>query len=472
MAKISIPPSPNLIETLASSGYTLETAAGDIVDNSIDAGANTILIEFDYDSQIIRFIDNGFGMNEDELRKAAIPANKSKFERRDDDVLGRFSLGLKASSASICNKLIIISLKNLKMHKLTMDFKHIVESNNWEAELEPTTKDPLLKNSGTIIEWHNLKAAETYKSDKTFYYQDIKKIEKYLKITYSEILKKGLIIKLNGTEVSAYDPFMSENTKTKVVDQREIDLNGETISVKTYILPNLDSLNDSDKSKILSDGIIESQGFYIYRNKRLIIQGKWMGLSNLKTDNKSQYARIKVDINNKLDEEFQINFMKNFAIIPSAIKDDFISIAKKARTESLNNLNYIKRKKQIGRKRTDDFVYIWLVENTKDGQKLAINLDHPIIKEFTNEFGLKRIKKLVNVFSKTIPVSQIRQGGFSINEQLSDSEFKEIFDKIFEKYKKQGLNNQQIYSALSNIEPFSNNKEKLYELIGEISDGQ
>jgi HSP90 family molecular chaperone len=111
MAKISIPPSPNLIETLASSGYTLETAAGDIVDNSIDAGANTILIEFDYDSQIIRFIDNGFGMNEDELRKAAIPANKSKFERRDDDVLGRFSLGLKASSASICNKLIIISLK-------------------------------------------------------------------------------------------------------------------------------------------------------------------------------------------------------------------------------------------------------------------------------------------------------------------------------------------------------------------------
>jgi hypothetical protein len=69
-------------------------------------------------------------------------------------------------------------------------------------------------------------------------------------------------------------------------------------------------------------------------------------------------------------------------------------------------------------------------------------------------------------------VSQIRQGGFSINEQLSDSEFKEIFDKIFEKYKKQGLNNQQIYSALSNIEPFSNNKEKLYELIGEISDGQ
>jgi methionine synthase II (cobalamin-independent) len=197
-----------------------------------------------------------------------------------------------------------------------------------------------------------------------------------------------------------------------------------------------------------------------------------MGLSNLKTDNKSQYARIKVDINNKLDEEFQINFMKNFAIIPSAIKDDFISIAKKARTESLNNLNYIKRKKQIGRKRTDDFVYIWLVENTKDGQKLTINLDHPIIKEFTNEFGLKRIKKLVNVLSKTIPVSQIRQGGFSINEQLSDSEFKEIFDKIFEKYKKQGLNNQQIYSALSNIEPFSNNKEKLYELIGEISDGQ
>jgi hypothetical protein len=471
MEKISIQPSPHLIETLASSGYTLESAVGDIIDNSIDAGANVINIYFDYEKRTIKFIDNGSGMTEEEIRKASIPAYQSKYTERDNTDLGRFSLGLKSASASICDILSITSKKNNKTNRVIINFKNIVESKSWEATLEKNIDDSIISKNGTIIEWIYLKSMHIYLEDKKYFTQDILRVEKYISLTYSEIIKDGLSIFINEREVSAFDPFMQDNDKTKVVDQREIDFKGEIIRTTTFILPNLDSLDDTEKSKILSDGIIENQGFYIYRNKRLIYQGKWMGISNFKTDNKYQYARIKVDINNKLDEDFKINFMKNFATLPESTKEDFLTIAKKSRNESLNNFTYIKRRKQLRRTKLDDINYVWLVENTRDGQKLLINYNHPLIKEFSTEFGITKIKKLLSLFSKTIPISQIRQGGFANNSQLSDEEFVELFKRVNANLIKEGLTKEEIISKLIKIEPFNTNIEKLLELIGGFLNG-
>ena len=42
------PPSINIVDVLANSGYTLEAAIADIVDNSIAAQAKNIFIDFIY----------------------------------------------------------------------------------------------------------------------------------------------------------------------------------------------------------------------------------------------------------------------------------------------------------------------------------------------------------------------------------------------------------------------------------------
>jgi hypothetical protein len=202
-------------------------------------------------------------------------------------------------------------------------------------------------------------------------------------------LKKGLIIKLNGTEVSAYDPFLSENTKTKVVDQREIDLNGETISVKTYILPNLDSLNNSDRDQILSDGIVESQGFYIYRNKRLIIHGKWFGMRNI--DWLSKNLRIKVDIPITLDSIWAIDIKKQNAVLPSIFKRRLVKTIEQS-SLIVKATNEFKGR----RVNNTDGEYVWDRLLTNGGAfKYAINKNSTYLKTIIKETTDKKLKRLL-----------------------------------------------------------------------------
>src|SRR5947208_1198288 len=79
-------------------GYRIEEALADLIDNSIDAGATSILIRFSLDAQSIRRVvvaDNGRGMDEATLRSAMQVGAQLKHQTSD---LGKYGLGLKAAS--------------------------------------------------------------------------------------------------------------------------------------------------------------------------------------------------------------------------------------------------------------------------------------------------------------------------------------------------------------------------------------
>ena len=72
----------------------------------------------------------------------------------------------------------------------------------------------------------------------------------------------------------------------------------------------------------------ERQGFYIYRNERLIVPGDWLGLESAKGQliRKEQFtklARIMIDIPNSLDNDWKIDVKKSVARPPHQIKDAF-----------------------------------------------------------------------------------------------------------------------------------------------------
>ena len=57
-------PTTNLLDVLANSGYSLQSAIADIVDNSITARAKNIWINMVYDDKnsSISIVDDGYGM--------------------------------------------------------------------------------------------------------------------------------------------------------------------------------------------------------------------------------------------------------------------------------------------------------------------------------------------------------------------------------------------------------------------------
>ena len=89
-----------LIESMRSIGYTFESAMADIIDNSISANADEINIIFNPTDCNLIFIDNGNGMNREDLKEAMRWGSKDPLAVRSEIDLGRFGLGLKSASLS------------------------------------------------------------------------------------------------------------------------------------------------------------------------------------------------------------------------------------------------------------------------------------------------------------------------------------------------------------------------------------
>lgn len=94
-------PDPNLLESMRSVGYSLNTAVADIIDNSIAAHAKTISIRyFDHgEDPYMAIIDDGDGMDYETAVNAMKLAGTNPNAKRNASDLGRFGLGLKTASS-------------------------------------------------------------------------------------------------------------------------------------------------------------------------------------------------------------------------------------------------------------------------------------------------------------------------------------------------------------------------------------
>ncbi|MBO6073343.1 hypothetical protein J6P59_07115 [bacterium] len=60
---------------------------------------------------------------------------------------------------------------------------------------------------------------------------------------------------------------------TRITEEANKNYFNGTISIKTYILPLYNTLNQDEQNYMKGKGLSDQQGFYIYRNKRLIYEG-------------------------------------------------------------------------------------------------------------------------------------------------------------------------------------------------------
>lgn len=468
--KFEIPPSPNVIDVLGSSGYSLATAIADIIDNSITAKANRIDLIFNIngnDDDYVLIMDNGEGMNYKKIHSAAVIANVSKNSERKDGDLGRYSLGMKSASTSFCKKLYIISkAKDSDVNTVLINFKEIVDSGNWNAyDVNYPEFENMIGSSGTIILWKDLKIFNSDEvKDRKLINRKIGQVETHLSHIFSDYIKNNQIsiyINRSTESIPYWDPFMLKLDNTKSIDIEEITYKNEKIKITTYILPVVSSLNDADRIEMTGYGLGDQQGFYIYRNNRIISEGGWLGLKGMSIDNKANQARIRVDITNKLDSAFKVNFMKNSIEIPDELKDDFLRIAKKAKRASLDNYNYRNFPQFKKKKKNIDSIPVWNTTSNNDGIYLTINEDHPLIKELTNDIDKRTKNKLFNLLSKTIPVAKVQSNNIQ-EKEYSKEELIQLLEDTYNKLIEQGKTMDEAIKEIARIEPFNEDKYRDY----------
>ena len=133
------PDATRLIYGLRDTGYSFNTAAADIIDNSIAANATevNVILELRPDGRkFVCFGDNGDGMDAAGLFAAmryGAPA------RQNLASLGKFGLGLKTASTSVCLRLTVVSRKDPEqpLAKLAWDLEYVESENEWVMLREP-----------------------------------------------------------------------------------------------------------------------------------------------------------------------------------------------------------------------------------------------------------------------------------------------------------------------------------------------
>jgi len=100
--------------------------------------------------------------------------------------------------------------------------------------------------------------------------------------------------------------------KRGIKTEREFSLNG-------YILPNKSEMTEEDLNKIRYGN--DNQGFYIYRENRLIYCGGWPHRLFTK-DPHLNLVRVELNFNHELDEYFQVDIRKTRIVFPQALREE------------------------------------------------------------------------------------------------------------------------------------------------------
>lgn len=373
-----------LINSMRAMGYTFESAVADVIDNSVSVKANMIEIKFPVDPAecYVAICDNGKGMSREKLIEAMRYGSQVEGETRSEDDLGRFGLGLKAASLSQCRRLTVASKQDGEISALIWDLDVIGEKKGWymvECTQEQISDIRFVSflddyESGTVVLWENFDLIEKSSGN---VYAELNRLQDstadYLSLIFHRYLNREgnakVTIKVNNFTLKGLDPFLENHKKTNIRRRIEIpilDSNGieRYVSVQPYVLPFQKDLTAEDKK--LSGGIENyrsKQGFYIYRNERLIIWGTWFGRHR---DELTKYARVKVDIPNTLDDIWNIDIKKQNATIPSIIKSRLTRAVDEAMDLAVKAQTYRGRIDKVDEK----IDYIWLPIKTREDQHI------------------------------------------------------------------------------------------------------
>lgn len=334
-----LPPNYAKLDTaLRSIGYSFETAVADVIDNSIDASAKNVLVRFVYrkDEPLDLVIwDDGCGMSASELKEAMrFGADVSRELRR----LGKFGLGLKLASLSQARELEVFTRKGgalsgrawLERGVAEAFSSEIFDDSECSQRLAAMLPDRPLRHSGTAVIWSELYRVGLIPSvhDPEQHAQKLLDgLQKYLGLAFHRFLKRSarnqfsiaLDIFDGGrrkpgiqSSVLPLDPFGYPESGLKGFPARmtPTGLYAKRLTLVAHVWP---PKSNSPEYK-LPGGSSARQGFYFYRNDRLIQGGGWNGL--LQTEPHTSLARLQIDFSASFDEDLSLDVKKSELQLP------------------------------------------------------------------------------------------------------------------------------------------------------------
>jgi len=410
-----------MIESLRGLGYSASTALADLIDNSISAGADQVDLMFQWRGaeSNIRVLDNGCGMTDAELDKAMRLGERDPRDMRGTGDLGRFGMGMKTASFSQCRRLTVASRKGGVTSCLRWDLDVLVSSGNdgWLLLEGPHEgSDDLLSvlgPNGTLVAWEVLDRLVTPGFSEQDFLDVLDRVEQHLAMVFHRYLEgqhPKLKLTINGRLLVPWDPFLAAHPATSSSPVERMPTASGMVEVQWHVLPHKDKLDPGvHESAGGRDGWTAQQGFYVYRNERMLLAGSWLGLGSPRPWSKEEafrLARIRMDIPNSADEEWKIDIRKSVARPPVSVRNRLTRLAEDARTHARRVFAH---RGQISRGNAQAVSHAWRVDQGESGVRYRIDENHPAVRGVLDGAGplLPALKAMLRVIEETVPVQRI-----------------------------------------------------------------
>ena len=328
------PNAGRMIHALRQVGYTLEQALADLIDNSICANSRTVLIRFYWRDERITSVaigDDGEGMT------GSVLVNAMQFGSRAESArsLGKFGMGLKLASLSHGRCLTVLSRR--KGRSVGARWTLTGVRKGWQCEVLNAGEvrqhlngpwNPLeFTRNGTLVIWDDVDKLPTNGRGIRFTIRALQtRLQMHLGLHFHRFIERGelRILLDQQMEDSHEQPFRVEIAPLDPVNYPCSGAAGFPRTYKAYfkdigklklhahIWP---SNSDLPQYK-LGNRAASRQGFYFYRNDRLIQAGGWNGIVQNETEPHSSLARVVIDLPAAFDEAFSLNVQKSAIVVP------------------------------------------------------------------------------------------------------------------------------------------------------------
>lgn len=292
--------------------------------------------------------------------------------------------------------------------------------------------------------------------------------------------KPRLRLSINGRNVSPWDPFMSGHP-AKPWDSpiARFGSHPDMVEVECHVLPHKDRLTNEEFLRSGGpEGWTAQQGFYVYRNERLLLAGGWLGLGQGRAWNREEshrLARIRLDITNTADADWKIDIRKSIARPPLHIRQWLTRLAEDTRERARRVFAY--RGGGAPGVGGAPVEMAWRADHSRTGVRYRIDEKHPAVAAVLDGAGdrFRLVRAMLRVLEETVPVQRIwldtaenkdtPRTGF---DGEPPEQVLEVLRMLFEDMTgRRGMSADAAKRALSSTDPFQNHPG----LIASLPDG-
>ncbi len=466
-----IPPRASvLVESLRDIGYSLHTAVSDVIDNSLTAGARTIELHAETHAEhpAIGILDDGKGMTEMELLEAMRPGSRNPLEVRTATDLGRFGLGLKTASFSQCRRLTVVTRRAGVTSCAVWDLDTVAARDRWIVELPESVETvpwaDRLAVDGTLVVWQKLDrlVGPDGRGHRRDLVRQLDETARHVELVFHRFLsgregREGRVeVSLNGRELKPFDPFHAHHPATQHHQEEPFEFAGREIRIQPVTLPHHDKVSKADWRRYGGpEGYVKNQGFYLYRNRRLIVHGTWFGLA--RQQELTKLCRVRIDMPSSLDAEWKIDVKKAWAQPPLPVRERLRRIIEQFGVPSKRT--YIVRGSRLAE---ESRLPVWTRSQDKNGISYGLDTEHPLFYAFESRLDPEtagEFRRLVGLIVSTLPVEALYADVSASAESvvataLTGDDFKEIVEATWRALRERGYTETEAETRMCSADPF------------------